>query len=172
MEFLTGICHDGHVPMTFLKLIPYFGTRVERELREAGRVKGQPGNLDYNFMSESLDACWSTVKDCFAEWLWGPQGVVNLAKWARNYLAVRDHFAKPDTVSDDYRIKYRETVAKSNLSLAETMTWFFDYYESGDYLRDGQKHKQQIRMDIGKRHQQYCTTLNETLKSLRIEALR
>ncbi len=171
MEFLSGICRDGHVPMTFLKLIPYFGTRVERELREAGRVKGQPGNLDYNFMSESLDACWSAVRECFAEWLWGPQGVVNLAKWVRNYLAVRDHFGNPDTASNDYRTGYRNMVAQSNQLLCNTMTEFFSYYESGDYLRDGQKHKEKIRTNIGKRHQQYCTTFTETLKSLRAEAL-
>lgn len=171
MEFLAGICNDGHVPMTFLKLIPYFGTRVERELRETGRVKGQPGNLDYNFMSESLDACWSALRYCFAEWLWGPQGVVNLAKWARNYLAVREHFGNQDSVWDAYRTKYRDTVAQSNLFLGETMAGFFDYYESGDYLRDGRKLREKNEEDIREKHQFFSLSFTETLKSLRAEPL-
>jgi len=171
LKFIEKVCHDGYAPMIFLKLIPYFDTLVERELREAGRLKGQPGNLDYDLRSESLDACWSAVRECFAEWLWGPEGVVNLAKWVRNYLAVRDHFGNPDTVSDDYRTKYRDTVAQSNQLLDETMTGFFDYYESGDYLRDGHKQLEKFRIDIEKNHQLYCRIFTETLKSLRAEAL-
>jgi radical SAM superfamily enzyme YgiQ (UPF0313 family) len=171
LEFLAGICRDGHVPMTFLKLIPYFGTRVERELRETGRVKGQPGNLDYDFMCESLDACWSDVRECFADWLWGPQGVVNLAKWVRNYLAVWDHFGNSINITEECRTRYRDTVAQSNLFLAETMTRFFDYYESGDYITDGHRLKENIKADIEEKHQLFCRSFAETLKSLRAEAL-
>jgi radical SAM superfamily enzyme YgiQ (UPF0313 family) len=167
LEFLAGVCRDGHVPMTFLKLIPYFGTRVERELREAGRVRGQPGNLDYNFMSESLDACWSAVTECLAEWLWGRVGVVNLSKWVRNWLAVSDYFGNSTITREECRMKYRDTVGQSNLFLAETMTGFFDYYESGDYVRDEQKHKEKIKADIEERHQLFCRSFKETLKSLR-----
>ncbi|MDF1560121.1 MAG: radical SAM protein [Bacteroidales bacterium] len=171
LSFLEGICRDCNVPVTFLKLSPYFGTQVERELRNTGRLKGQPGILDYNFLTEALDACWAAVSESFAEWLWGREGVVNLAKWVRNYLAVWHHFGNSSSMEDRYRGIYSETVAQSNLYLVDTMTDLFNYYESGDYLRDGQQHKQQIRTDIGKRHQGFCATFTETLKSLRTEAL-
>jgi len=51
------------------------------------------------------------------------------------------------------------------------MTGFFDYYESGDYLRDGQIQLEKVRTDIEKNHQLYCRIFTETLKSLKAEAL-
>ncbi len=171
LEFLENVCSDGNAPMTFLKLMPYFSTQLESELREQGRLRGRPGHLDYNLSSESLDACWSAVTECLAEWLWGSLGVVNLAKWVRNWLAVSGYFGNSTVTTEKCRTSYRDTVAQSNLFLADTMTGLINYYESGDYLTDGQRYKEQIRTDIGKRHHLYCTTLNETLKTLRAEAL-
>jgi anaerobic magnesium-protoporphyrin IX monomethyl ester cyclase len=166
LGFLKTICSAGHVPMTFLKLLPYFDTRVAKELNEQGRLKGTPGNLDYNFKNESLDACWSAVNDCFAQWLWGRQGVVNLAKWVRNHLAVSDFFGNQNAVRDEHREEYRDTVTHSNLYLSETLTEFFDYYESGNYLRDGDKLREKIRADAEQRHQLFNISLTKTLKNM------
>jgi radical SAM superfamily enzyme YgiQ (UPF0313 family) len=166
LEFLAGICRDGHVPLTFLKLTPYFGTRAERELREAGRLKGQPGNFDYNFISESLDACWSAVNDCFAHWLWGREGAVNLAKWVRNCLAVSDFFGKPNSDREECRLEYRDLVARSNLCLVDNLTELFDYYESGDYTGDADKRKEKIRADAERQHQLFSASLTKTLKHI------
>jgi len=166
LKFIQSICSDGHIPLTFLKLLPYFDTQVEKELREAGRLMGQPGGLDYNFRSESLDACWSAVSECFAQWLWGRQGVVNLAKWVRNCLAVSDFFGNHKAAIDEYREEYRDTVTRSNLYLGETLTEFFDYYESGDYLKDGDGRKEEIRADAEQRLQWFGSSLTKTLKTL------
>lgn len=166
LEFLETICSAGHVPMTFLKLLPYFDTRVEKELREQGRLRGTPGNMDYSFMSESLDACWSAVSDCFAQWLWGRQGVVNLAKWVRNHLAVCDFFGNQKAAIDEYREEYRDTVTRSNLYLGETLTELFDYYESGDYIRDGDKRKEKFLADTEHRHQLHSSSLTRSLKNM------
>ena len=71
LKFLKLTCSNGYSPMAFSKLLPYFDTKVEKDLREHGRLRGEPGNLNYDFNCESLDACWSAVSECFAEWLWG-----------------------------------------------------------------------------------------------------
>lgn len=172
LRFLEEICSDGLVPITFLKLMPYFGTRVERELREAGRLRGQPGNFDYNFLAPALDACWEAVSDCFAEWLWGREGVVNLAKWARNYIAVIDHLGGAPGVSDRYRSLYRDTVIMSNRFLAEALNGLLDYYDSGDYLSDGEKRKEDIAIESARRHQLYAGTFKEMLDNLKDESWR
>lgn len=166
MKFLQKVCSDGAAPMTFLKLMPYFGTVVGKELAENGRLTGEPGSLDYNFRSDSLNACWETVSECLAEWLWGRKGVVNLAKWVRNWLAVSDYFGNSTIATEECRTRFRKTVAQSNLTLSATMTGLFDYYESGDYLTDGSRYKEQLGTDIGKIHQLYCSTLSKTLKIL------
>ena len=166
LGFLEKICSIGQEPLTFLKLLPYFDTRVTKELTERGRLRGTPGNLDYNYKSESLDACWAAVNDCFAHWLWGREGVVNLARWTRNCLAVSDFFGRPDHARDRCREELRDSVARSNLYLAATMTELFDYYDSGDYLKDGDKRKEEIRADAGKKLHLFGNSLSGTLKNL------
>ncbi len=166
LRYLERICSDGYSPITFLKLLPYFDTRVEKNLREQGRLWGNPGSLDYNFMSESLDACWTAVSECFAEWLWGREGVVNLAKWVRNYLAVADFFWNHDLTIAEYRKYYHDTVAQGNLYLTGTMTELFDYYESGNYLRDGGKQKEQIRTSAENMNKLIGKSLKKLLTNL------
>jgi len=170
--FLNEICTAGLVPMTFLKLMPYFGTRVERELREAGRLRGQPGNFDYNFLTPALDDCWEAVSVCFAEWLWGREGAVNLAKWVRNCLAVRDHFGKPDENVELHRSKYFEAVTQANLFLAETLYGLFDLYESGWSPSEGQKRIENTALESAVKHREICGILRENLRMLQEEAWR
>jgi radical SAM superfamily enzyme YgiQ (UPF0313 family) len=172
IRFLSGMCSDNLIPMAFLKLIPCFGTRVERELRESGRLRGRPGKLEYSFRSESLDACWTSVSHCFAEWQWGREGVVNLAKWLRNYIAVHDYFRKPDRDFDHYRTAYMETVTGSNRYLEETMSGLFDYYESGDYLSDSGRRMEEAVVESEQVNQLYSGRLKEMLTSLRDESWR
>lgn len=166
LRFMERICRDGYTPVTFLRLLPYYGTQVEKDLREQGRIRGVPGSLDYNFLTESLDACWPAVSDCFAEWLWGRWGVVNLARWVRNYLAVGDFFHSEHSIPSKYRKRYIDTVTRGNLWLSENLTKLFDYYESGDYLKDGGKLKEQIRANAETMNKQLGKSLKKILKNL------
>lgn len=170
LHFLEEICSNSIVPMTFLKLMPYFGTRVERELREAGRLIGRPGRFDYNFLTPALDACWEAVSDCFAEWLWGREGAVNLAKWVRNFLAVRDHFGEPNDIVERQRSVYLETVAQGNLFLSETLYGLFDYYGSGRYSTEGQKRIDKTALESAGRHNAICGVFRESLRVLKEES--
>ncbi|TFG89856.1 MAG: radical SAM protein, partial [Candidatus Atribacteria bacterium] len=38
--FLETICGDGYMPVAFLKMLPYFGTSIEKDLRNEGRLTG------------------------------------------------------------------------------------------------------------------------------------
>lgn len=166
LRYLELICRDGYTPITFLKIMPYFDTRVEKELREQGRLTGNPGSLDYNFRTESLDACWAAVGECFAEWLWGRRGVVNLARWVRNYLAVGDFFLGSCSVIDEYRKFYRDTLARVNHFLTGSMTELFDYYESANYLNDEGIQKELIRTSAENMNKQLSKSLKKILKKL------
>lgn len=172
LRFLEGICSDSNVPITFLKLMPYFGTRVERELRKAGRLLGRPGKFDYNFRTLALNACWEAVSDCFAEWLWGREGAVNLAKWVRNYLAVWDHFGKLNEIVERQKSVYLETLAQGNLFLAETLSGLFDFYESGWSPSEGQERIDKIALESAKRHNEICGVFRENLRVLQEESWR
>ncbi len=166
LKYMERICSDGYSPITFLKLMPYFDTRVEKDLREQGRLRGSPGNLDYNFRTKSLDATWAAVGECFAFWLWGREGMVNLAKWVRNYLAVDDFFWGQQSIPSKYSERFTETVTRGNLWLSENLTNLFDYYESGDYLKDGGKLKEKIKTNAESMNKLLSKSLKKMLKNL------
>ena len=172
IRFLSRICSENFIPVTFLKLIPCFGTRAERELRESGRLRGQPGKLEYSFMNESLDACWAAVSECFAEWLWGREGVVNLAKWVRNYLEVHDFFKKPNGRFEEYRTAYRDTLTAGNRYLEESIAGLFEYYESDAWLTDRNLRKEETVREAARAHQFYSGAFKEMMDGLWNESWR
>ena len=98
--------------------------------------------------------------------------MVNLAKWARNYIAVIDHLGGAPGGSDRYRSLYRDTVIMSNRFLAEALNGLLDYYDSGDYLSDGEKRKEDIAIESARRHQLYAGTFKEMLDNLKDESWR
>ena len=155
LGFLRKICSDGYTPVSFLKMMPYFETRVEKELREQGRLKGRPGYLDYDFNTVSLNDCYSTAIACFAEWMWSAEGVTNLSMWARNYYAVHDHFgiSKPEIAL--LREKFRKTASESNLYILDTLAILFNLFESGSYPEEGKHTIEKIKSEAKEKHAFY-----------------
>ena len=152
LGFLRKVCSDGYTPVSFLKMMPYFETRIEKELREQGRLKGKPGYLDYDFNTMALNDCYSTTIGCFAEWMWSAEGVTNLSQWAKNYYAIHDHFgiSKPGIVL--LREKFRKTAAESNLYILDTLALLFDLFESGSYLEEGKQTIERINSEAKEKH--------------------
>ena len=155
LGFLRKICSDGYTPVSFLKMMPYFETRVEKELREQGRLKGRPGYLDYDFNTVSLNDCYTTAIGCFAEWMWSAEGVTNLSMWAKNFYAVYDHFgfSKPGTASR--RKKFTKTASESNLYILDTLAELFNLFESGRYLEEGKQTIDRIKSEAKVKHAFY-----------------
>ncbi len=92
LNFLKKICGDGYTPVTFLKVLPYYETSIEKELRADGRLKGEPGFLDYDFLDNALNDYYKFITCTFFEWLRDPDGLVNISRWARNYVSVFSYY--------------------------------------------------------------------------------
>lgn len=137
IDFLRQFTLDGSTPVTFLKLMPYFETRVERDLRKDGRLKGRPGFWDYDFIDISLNEYYDFIKDSFMEWVTDSKGLANTAKWARNYFSVFSHFYNmtPDVLALSAEVK--QSVARSNTFILDTMMELSRIFETGKY--DNQK---------------------------------
>jgi radical SAM superfamily enzyme YgiQ (UPF0313 family) len=153
LEFLSTLCGDDFTPVSVLKLMPSFNTRVEKELREQGRLKGSPGHLDYDFADSSLDTCYATVMECFAVWMWGANGLTNLSKHARNYFVVNEHLGKSGNGLKEQKEKFREILAESNHYLLGTMKSLFDLYESGNDPGEGSHTVEMIISEAKAKHQ-------------------
>jgi anaerobic magnesium-protoporphyrin IX monomethyl ester cyclase len=166
LGFLRKICNDGYASFSFLKLLPYFETRIERELKEQDRLKGRPGYYDYDFLTESLNDCYTTVIKCFAEWMWSNNGLTNLSRWIRNYLMVHDHFglAKPDV--ETLRREFREILSESNIYIMDRIEELLYFYRSGSHNK-GRQVVEKIETDARERHKLYYKALTRILQRLK-----
>lgn len=133
LDFLTGLCSDGSSPLTFLKMIPFFDTIIEKELIDEGRLTGVTGFYTYQFYEESLNRYCEFTTDCTMEWLRGTNGLLNVLRWARNYIAVHTRFAESSpelsTISEDVR----KITAESNLFLLDKLKELSVIFETGKY---------------------------------------
>ena len=160
LKFLNNIC-DNVAPVELLKLLPYFDTRVEKELRDQGRIKGRPGHYDYDFLAESLTDYYQTVRECFGYWLWDAYGLTNLSKWARNIFAVYDRFGTVRPYVESLKVKFRNTLTESNRYILGTLSDLADLFESGSYREKGSCTIESIRAEAEARHNGYCKTTRE-----------
>ncbi len=138
LGFLGSICGDGYTPVSFLKVQPYFETDLEKSLKMEGRLKGRPGYLDYDFTDKSLDHYFHFVIGCLNEWLMGVSGLLNILRWARNYLMV---YSRLPGISPQFSVisgNVKRITSESNifmLKILEELTGVFETgrYNNGDY---------------------------------------
>jgi anaerobic magnesium-protoporphyrin IX monomethyl ester cyclase len=166
LTFLRQICKDGYTPVNFLKMLPYFETRIEKDLRNEGRIKGKPGFLDYDFLEESMNHYYAFVSDCFLEWLRDSNGVVNISKWARNYIEVFSHFSEmiPEIVLVSKDVK--NTISESNLFLLDTMKELAPLFKSGKYNNGLYDDLKSYRRIIKSKHEYYKRQINNSMVGL------
>ena len=166
LRFLKQICGDGYAPVTFLKLRPYFETRVEEELKKEGRLKGLPGFLDYDFLDESLNHYYEFITDCFMEWLTDPDGLINLLKWSINYISVISFYYKITPEISEISRDIRKSISESNLFLLDTMKELAVYFESGKYNNGNYSELKADRERIKSVHDHYTKQMNKLIHKL------
>jgi radical SAM superfamily enzyme YgiQ (UPF0313 family) len=165
LDFLKLICCDGYTPVTFLKMMPYYETRIEKELIKEGRLKVSIGKRDYDFLDNSLNHYYDFITDCFGEWLRATHGLENIANWARNYSLVYLHYL--DVTPDGMKLyrKIRRTISESNLYLLDSMKELALIFESDQYKKNNQL-LESYRGNIKIKHNYFKKTITETTAKL------
>ena len=120
LRFLERLCGDGSSSVTYCKMLPYAGTRIERELREAGRLGGDPGFVDYRFIDWRVDELFGWFSQVFPAWVTGHHGVLNLSRWARYHVAVLSRIQTASEDSLDLQRRTQELVSQSNMLFLDT----------------------------------------------------
>ena len=152
LNFLRLICEDGYMPVTFLKMMPYLETEVEKELRKAGRIKGIPGSLDYDFLVKSMDDYYDFVSGAFNTWLNSPQGLSNISKWADIYNSVFS-FYYGDIDGPQYLInELRTQVSDANKYMLDTLHVLSEIFESNSYDLENDEELEYLRSTIDEKH--------------------
>lgn len=121
LDFLISLCGDGSSPVTFCKMLPYAATKIETKLKEEGRLKGSTGFEDYDFYSPNLNRYYSFVIECFEEWISSHSGVLNIARWARYYLLVRQKYYNHQPQFNEIDDELTEQISSSNTFLINTL---------------------------------------------------
>lgn len=167
LEFLKQVFSDGYTPVTFLKMLPYFETDVENKLKKEGRLKGKLGFLNYSFLDESLNYYYDFFEEGFLEWLRDPNGLLNMLKWARNYLSVYSFFFGQ---TEEFRIislKVKKVIAESNNFLIDIMKDLLYYFGQEKY---GNKNHARFAMAYSKkikdRHDFFREEINSYMAEL------
>ncbi len=166
LNFLKDICSDGYIPATYLKMMPYYETRVEKQLIKEGRLKISTGIRDYDFLEESMNLYYGFVSDCFAEWLWAADGVENTANWARNYIAVYKTFFEVTPVSKRLFKNVRKIISESNSFLIDTMKELAAIYETRRYENGGSKLLEPYRVKIISKQEIYRRRIVNSMAKL------
>jgi anaerobic magnesium-protoporphyrin IX monomethyl ester cyclase len=165
LDFLQKICGDGYTPATFLKMMPYYETRIEKELIKEGRLKITAGKRDYDFIDDSMNDYYEFISGCFNEWLRSGEGLENSSNWAGNYLAVYNRYFDALPEAAKYRQKVRKTISAGNLFLISTLKELSVIFESKQYL-EGNQILEDYRRIIKLKHEQYRYLIINTIGKL------
>ena len=155
LTFLRDLCSDGYTPAIFLRMMPFFGTRVERELEREGRLKGDPGCKTYDFLEAPLNNCFDAIMDCFGYWLYDSEGLVNILRWARNYISVFSRFYKPTTEILSLSSEIRMITSESNLYMFDVTNELLEIFETSGYKSSGDEVLSGYKQDSDKKQHQY-----------------
>jgi radical SAM superfamily enzyme YgiQ (UPF0313 family) len=169
LDFLRQICGDGYTPVSFLKLVPLYATRVEKELIKAGRLNVANGIGDYEFLEKSMNQYYNFVMDCFDEWMRDPYGVENVSKWARNYFSVYLHYFGNSNDVKKLNHKFIKIISESNLFLLDTMKELSVIFQSGKYLKDD-NHLESYRKRINSKHESFKDRIYNNMDLLLLHA--
>lgn len=166
LEFLRQLCSDGSVPVSFLKLRPYFDTKTEKELRNEGRLKGVPGFLDYDFFGNALNYFFKFIEDSFMEWINDSEGLVNIIKWSRNYFSVFSHFYIMTPEVQTLFADVRKNIVQSNLFILDAMKELSSIFETGLYNNENLDNLTEYKIKIKENHDHYKEQIGNSVKRL------
>lgn len=166
LDFLKLICYKGCTPVKFLKLMPYYETKVEKELSETGRLKITDGIPDYDFYGRPMNKYYQFVTDIFKEWLSHPEGVANMGICGLVWYSVYYYYFGHD--SDVKRLKrnYSRILSDSNDYIINTLKVLSAIFENEDYYGSQQSRLIEIKQDVFSKSRVFTDGMRKNLGSL------
>jgi radical SAM superfamily enzyme YgiQ (UPF0313 family) len=166
LDFLRSICGDGYTPLSFLKMMPHFATKIEAILKAQDRLILRDGLQDYKFLSRELDDLHSFVFDVFEDWLLDPKGFLNISKWVRNYISVFSFYNSYSRRIDVISENLINLNAEANHFFLQSMSELLTVFKSSNYNGTGNKLLKPYRDSIRARHDAFVESGNKLIKNI------
>lgn len=171
LDFLESICGDGYMSVAFLKMLPYFGTRIEKNLRSEGRLIGRPGFLDYDLRDKSLNDYHHFIFDRFHHWLNDPGGFTNLSQWATDYLSVYSFYYGDLERIQKLSHELRTKVSGANQFMVDTMRTLLEEFKTGGNTHLSNHYTKQIQDGIVLQHDKALEVIVEIIRKIQFYTL-
>ena len=155
LDFLGSICGDGYTPLTFLKMMPHFATKIEARLKSEDRLIIRDGIQDYKFLCQELDDLHFFVFDVFGDWLLDPKGFLNISKWVRNYISVFSFYNSCSKRIDDISRNLLNLNIEANNYFLQSIFELLTIYKSGNKQGNGTKLLEAYRDSVKVRHDDF-----------------
>jgi anaerobic magnesium-protoporphyrin IX monomethyl ester cyclase len=167
IHFLNKLCNDGYTPVTFLKMLPFYETRIEKDLIKEGRLISGGEIPDYEFLETSMNGYYKFICECTDEWLYSPDGLENIANWAYNYISVCKKFFSVQPYIRSRVQQIRRCIASSNKFLLDSMNELSEYFENELYKKDdGGSYLNSCKENISANHAYYRSQIIRTMSDL------
>jgi hypothetical protein len=104
--------------------------------------------------------------DCLTYWLRDSDGLLNVLKWARNYVSVFSHYFNLTPEVSIISSDIIKTTSDSNIFLLDTMKELASLFESGKYNSSSYKDLTSYREDINIKHDHFIKQINNSMNRL------
>ena len=170
LDFLQQLCGDGYTPVIFLKMMPFFNTEVEKNLKKEGRLKGEIDRRDYDFFDVSLNHYFNFLMECFGRWLYHPEGFTNLSRWGRNLKSIYSRFYTMTASSSSLFRKVSHITSESNQYLLDTVKYLAYTFESGRYKQNENFNLKTYSDEIKEKHDLFVNQITDPLRKINFMA--
>jgi len=168
LDFLEKICGDGSSPITFCKMLPYAATKIEYQLKKEGRLKGNPGFEDYDFIDTSLNHLYLFITECFEDWIGKHDGLLNVARWTRYHLSVYHKYYPKTPGFIDLNEEVKNCISQSNMFFIHTLKKLVCIFSSQCLNKAHSKELKIIKNNVARKHSQYKLELIEVMDKIKI----
>jgi hypothetical protein len=137
LTFLQAVGEDGYFPINFCKMIPYAGTPIEAQLRQAGRLKGTVTRPNYGYRDPQLDVFESLINEIFSRRNYTRDGIVAALESAHFSYHLARAFGHAQ-LSQSWWPTLQQLTSRSNQQAVQTAGTLLDNLvaHGPDYLLD------------------------------------
>ncbi|MCW4044222.1 MAG: B12-binding domain-containing radical SAM protein [Candidatus Bathyarchaeota archaeon] len=133
LEFLKNLTANGRAIVHFTKMLPYAGTAIEQQLKDAGRLEGTLDYPTYRYLDPRLNLMEAFLVKTFHEAIFGESALVNQLRMLLFDIEVIKKFYPEKYRLSEYAEAVKNAVTRYNESAIETIEMALKFMRQHSY---------------------------------------